>query len=629
MDRNSIIGIALLVLLLVGYSMYMGTQKNDQPTEIDKFEQRADSTGEVAELNNVSSSFSGEALDPTNDSLMNYQKYGSLFDDFANGTEKTITIENDLLIAEISNKGASVVKWQLKEYNKWDGEPTQLIWNGDRQLTQEFLSFEGKRINTKDLFFTLDSPKSSYKISGDEEIEFKAYIKWSENTFIERTYRFFGNKYHLETDVRMVNLDNIIKQEYNFKWSNGLKYQEYNTIDESNEAEALVVMNDENAILEIDADDLEETAKDGLSGSLDYVAVKNKYFASVITSKDLETKVELKGVRKTSPNNGMVEYYDMKIRVPYSGGEDTRSYLVFIGPVESKLVESYGFSRVVNYGWWIFRYIGQAFVSFFQLINYFVPNWGFTIIIFSVILKFLLYPLTRPQMKSMQKMKVLQPEMQKLRDKYKDDMTKQQQETMKLYQEYGVNPFGGCLPLLLQMPILYTLWSVFRTNINLRQTTFIPGWIDDLSVPDTIIDFPFSFLGIESLSGLALAMGITMFIQQKLTVTDPRQKSMIYIMPLMFIFLFSSFPAGLNLYYFVFNLVSITQQIYWNKLAKDNITLASLKANKKPKKEGWLARKMKEAQAIQEARQKGGSPSGNLSKYQHTPKRRDTRKKKK
>ncbi|MDC1068086.1 membrane protein insertase YidC [Candidatus Kapabacteria bacterium] len=624
MDRNSLIGIVLLVLLLVGYSMYMGTQQEEIPKLREDFEQRADLNSSESNSTSYSSTIS---RDPVNDSLMNINKYGQYFADFANGNEETLTIENDLLIAEISNKGASIVKWQLKNYNKWDGEPSQLIWPDNQQLYQEFLSLEGKRVDTRNLYFTFDSPKKSYSISGEQEIELKAYLKWDESRYIERTYRFFGDKYHLETEVRLVNLDNIIKNEYNFNWSGGLKYQEYNTIDESNEAEALVVMNEE--VLTIDADDIEEDAKETLSGKLDYIGLKNKYFGAVITTNEFDGTVELAGQRKTSPNNGMVEYYDLNLRVPYNGGDQSRSFLVFIGPIESALVEGYGFSQMINYGWWLFRYIGQAFIQFFLLINHFIVNWGITIIVFSVILKFTLYPLTRPQMKSMQKMKVLQPEMQKIRDKYSDDMTKQQSETMKLYQEYGVNPFGGCLPLLLQMPILYTLWSVFRTNINLRQTEFIPGWIDDLSVPDTIIEFPFSILGLESLSGLALAMGVTMFLQQKLTVTDPRQKSMIYIMPVMFTFMFSNFPAGLNLYYFIFNLVSILQQLYWNKIAKSTITLQTLKQNKKPKKEGWLAKKMKEAQAIQEQRKGGGGPNNNLSKHQHTPKNRDTKRKKK
>jgi len=234
----------------------------------------------------------------------------------------------------------------------------------------------------------------------------------------------------------------------------------------------------------------------------------------------------------------------------------------------------------------------------------FIPNWGVTIIVFSVILKLLLSPLARKQLKSAQKMKLLTPEITEIREKYKDDMTKQQQETMALYSRYGVNPMGGCLPLLLQMPILYALWQLFRSNIDLRQAEFLTFWITDLSVPDTIVDFGFSLMGIKSISGLALAMGVTMFVQQKMTITDPRQKSMVYMMPVMFTLMFSYFPSGLNLYYFTFNLLGIAQQVYINYFSRSRPTLDDLK--KMPKKEGWLQKKMKEAQQL--AEQRGQTP---------------------
>jgi YidC/Oxa1 family membrane protein insertase len=169
---------------------------------------------------------------------------------------------------------------------------------------------------------------------------------------------------------------------------------------------------------------------------------------------------------------------------------------------------------------------------------------------------------------------------------------------MKLYSEYGINPASGCLPLLLQMPILFALWSVLRTQIDLRQADFI-WWITDLSLPDVLVHLPFSLLGIKFISGLALLMGITMFLQQKLTITDPRQKAMIYIMPVMFTMIFSSLPSGLNLYYFMFNLFSIVQQVYINNYSKNRPTLAQLK--KAPKKEGWFQKKMREAQNLAES----------------------------
>jgi YidC/Oxa1 family membrane protein insertase len=166
----------------------------------------------------------------------------------------------------------------------------------------------------------------------------------------------------------------------------------------------------------------------------------------------------------------------------------------------------------------------------------------------------------------MRKMQALQPMMEEIREKYKEDPQKMNSQIMNLYKEYGVNPAGGCLPLFLQFPILIALYNVFRSAIELRQADFV-WWIHDLSIPDVIFTLPFTIpmFGVQEVSGLALFMGITTFIQQKMSVKDPRQKAMVWMMPVMMTLLFNSFPAGLNLYYFVFNLLSIGQQMYINK----------------------------------------------------------------
>jgi YidC/Oxa1 family membrane protein insertase len=166
-------------------------------------------------------------------------------------------------------------------------------------------------------------------------------------------------------------------------------------------------------------------------------------------------------------------------------------------------------------------------------------------------------------MKSMKKMQQLQPLMEEIKIKYKDDPEKMNREVMKLYKDYGVNPASGCLPLLLQLPILYALWAVFSTSISLRQASFV-WWITDLSIADSIMTLPFTIpiFGGNHISGLALFMGISMFIQQKMTTKDPRQKQMIWIFPIMMTLMFNNLPSGLNLYYSVFNITAIIQQ-YW------------------------------------------------------------------
>jgi YidC/Oxa1 family membrane protein insertase len=158
---------------------------------------------------------------------------------------------------------------------------------------------------------------------------------------------------------------------------------------------------------------------------------------------------------------------------------------------------------------------------------------------------------------------------------------------------------GGCLPLLLQMPILYALYSVLTSNIHMRQAMFVQGWIPDLSVPDYILTLPFSVLGVHALSGMALIMGITMFVQQKMTVTDPSQKAMVYMMPVMMTMMFSNLPSGLNLYYLTFNFLGIAQQVYMTKFSKSKVTLEDLK--RMPKKESWLQKRLQMAQELAEA----------------------------
>jgi YidC/Oxa1 family membrane protein insertase len=226
----------------------------------------------------------------------------------------------------------------------------------------------------------------------------------------------------------------------------------------------------------------------------------------------------------------------------------------------------------MSLGWaWLIRPISEyIMLPIFTAIHYVIPNWGLVIIIFSILIKVALHPLSKTQMKSMKKMQKLQPLMDEMREKYKDDPQKMNQSIMNLYKEYGVNPAGGCLPLLLQMPIMYALYSVFRGAIELRQASFV-GWITDLSIPDVIyrLSFKLPLIGIQDISGIAVLMGVTMFFQTKMTTKDPRQKAMVWMMPIMMTFLFNGFPAGLNLYYTVFNILSIGQQLLINKQHDD------------------------------------------------------------
>ena len=211
----------------------------------------------------------------------------------------------------------------------------------------------------------------------------------------------------------------------------------------------------------------------------------------------------------------------------------------------------------------------------------------------------------------MKKMQILQPKIAEIKEKYADDKEKVSKETMKLYSTYGVNPAGGCLPLVLQMPIFIALWGLFKTAIELRQQPFV-WWINDLSSPDIILNLSFKLplFGISEISGLAILMGVTTFFQQKMSVKDPNQKALVYVMPVMLTLMFMSFPSGLNLYYFLFNLFSIVQQYYINHSGGEEELVP---VNKPNKKKGFMSRLMEAAeqkQKISKSREEGNK-SGN------------------
>lgn len=597
MDRKSILAIILITIILTIWTFYISIKVVPPPTQT----QNRDTTTLFADTTLKAQDGRREVGKELPDSLKLINQFGATFAPFAGGIEKVITIENDLLRAQITSKGATLLSWTLKKFKSWDGHPTQLIWAKGGTPSLLINSRDNLQLDDRNLNYSFNIDNNNIKISGNDSVEIIAKIDFGSNRYIAKKLVFYGNKYHFKKEIIFSNVDDYITTRgYNLQWQNGLRYQEFNSVDESTEAMAVVSLNGE--IIEADASS-DEPIQISPAGKLDFAAVKIKYFTSAIIPNpkgSFDGTVYVNGYRMPIENEGIIEKYNLSLNIPYRGGYQHKSFDVYIGPIDYNIVSSYGISAVVNFGWrFLVRPIGEFFMlPIFKLIYSFIGNYGISIIVFALIMKFILYPLTISQMRASQRMQLIAPEMQKIRDKYKDDPQKMNQEIMKLYSEYGINPMGGCLPLLLQLPILYALWSVLRTAIELRQAPFIL-WISDLSLPDYVLTFPVSILGIKHISGLAILMGITLLIQQKLTITDPRQKALIYIMPILFILLFSYFPSGLNLYYFAFNLLSILHQIYLNKFSRKKLTLEDLK--KQPKKEGWLQRKLREAQEIAEA----------------------------
>ncbi|MCX7797049.1 MAG: membrane protein insertase YidC [Melioribacter sp.] len=540
--------------------------------------------------------------------------------------EKIITIETDLAKIELTSKGARIRKYYLKKYETWyykDYDKSD-FYNRHVQLvnTQQggdfniiFVTKDGKLINTSNLDFDLNNNNYYFKLSGKESLHLSYTFTTKDNKTIKKNFTFYGNNYATDVDIELINFEDVISSyRYDVVWNNGINFTEKNSVDEANHSNASVYAGEEQTIIDATHDG-EKYTKD-INGKVDWVAVRSKYFSVILAPNNPSDDggAYIEGFHKQNLF-GVREYYSISLKVPFKNQKYQKdSFKLYLGPIDYDVLKSYGknFEVIVDFGSFfglkfIIRPISEyILLPLMQFLHKFIPNYGLVIIVLSIIIKFALHPLTRQSMKSMKKMQLLQPKINEIKEKYKDDPQRIQKETMKLYSTYGINPMGGCLPILLQMPILIALWSLFNNVIDIRQKPFIL-WIDNLSAPDKIFKLPFKIplFNIDIISGLALILGITMFIQQKQTVKDPSQKALVYIMPIMFTLMFMGFPSGLNLYYLMFNLLSIAQQYYINK-KKDDIELVPV-ANPK-KKQGFWARMMeaaeKQAMAQKKAAQK-------------------------
>lgn len=533
--------------------------------------------------------------------------------------EKIINAENNVMRVEFTSKGARVKKIFLKQYDNWyydkknansakyyekEVQLVRYTKNGG-ELSLTFDTKKGERINTAYLDFTSNNKPNNVILNAENSsIEF-IYNFGNGSSLIKR-FTISKDKYVINCDFEFVNMESFVQKEngYLVSWNNGINFVEHSSFDEARYSNSSVYQGGEQVIY--DCDKSKQYFEKNLNGKVDWVAVRNKYFSVIFAPnkpKD-DDNVALKGWHKSIGIDGERETYSVDYKTSFTGNSYQKdSYSLYVGPVDYNILkaENKHYEKLVDFGnlfgiRFIIRPLSEyIFLPLLKMLHYLIPNYGIVILIFALFIKALLTPFTSVTLKSQKKMQLLQPQINEIRSKFEDPQ-KQQQETMKLYSHYGVNPMGGCLPLLLQMPILVALWSLFNVAVDLRHQPFML-WIQNLSAPDVIISLPskLPLIGVDQISGLALLLGITMFLQQKNQITDPNQKAMIYMMPVMMTLMFMSFPSGLNLYYFMFNIYSIVEQKLYNKF-KTDIILAPVKSKKK----GWMQKMMEQAEKQQQ-----------------------------
>jgi YidC/Oxa1 family membrane protein insertase len=527
------------------------------------------------------------------------------------------TIENDLVKLTIANKGGYIVEATLKQFEKFkkgSGQLVQLVKDNNANLNVQLLTSDNRTLNSKDLYFE----PTLTKVGTDQVLSMK--LKAGANEFLEYKYILKPNDYMIGFDIRSQGLNKVLNtaKPLDLEW-NLKTYRNEKSVSYENRYTEIYFEHEEG---KIDYAGLGQTEESDLEKAT-FIAFKQHFFSTILLSKTpLETaKVKSDNlVIDDKIDTTFTKQFKANIPLAFTNGELDHKMSWYFGPTDYKILKDYdqNLEKIISLGWGIFGWINKfIFIPLFGFLSSYIA-YGIAIIVFTIIIKIAMSPITFKSFLSQAKMKVLRPEITELGDKFKKDPMKKQQETMKLYNKAGVNPMAGCIPALIQLPFMYASFQFFPSAFELRQKSFL--WADDLSSFDEIIRLPFyiPFYG-NHISLFPVLASIAIFFYMKMTSGDqqmaaPQQegmpdmakmmKIMIYVSPIMMLFFFNSYGAGLSLYNFISNLITIGIMIVIKRYFIDSDKIhAQIQENKlkEPKKQGKFQKKLQEVMEQAEA----------------------------
>lgn len=552
MDKRTVVAIVLIGLIVILYPLYLKLI-GVAPKEPTKKEQVVSPPG-------VEPKIEEKIATPPKEPQQ-------LLVNMTEAEPEIVTIESDLFRGTINTKGAVLTSWDMKprlrnvEKQNWVSLLPTVAEKGALGMT---IPTGGYEIDLDELIFETQQESLKLDLSNPQgSLRFRA--ETAEGLKVVKIFSFHHRKHAIGLRVIIEGASALGEvREYTLWWKPGLKTTEVKRKDDLRSFAAYAMLGDELVKTSIGR---EGAIKDSsFTGDTRWVAMQTKYFLmAMMTPEDVVGRgVKLRGYyEKGSEDEETSEQKIISagIYMPLQEGMCDHTWEIYLGPMDYFVLKNYGLGleRTVNLGFKYIRWIGLIILHLFVNIYRIIPNYGVVIIIFSIIVKILFYPLTRKSFESMRKMQDIQPEISKLREKYKSDPARLNKETLALYRKYKINPASGCFPMLLQMPVFLALYAVFRNTIELRGESFL--WIKDLSAPDTVFHLPREIpLYGDAFNILPIIMAVTMFIQQKISMRDPKQAYMVYMMPIFLFFLFNNFSSGLVLYWTLFNLLTILQE---------------------------------------------------------------------
>ena len=615
MDKNTVIGLVLIVLIFFGY--YQITK----PTEAEQTRiKRYNDSISLVEQNNVESKIAAnEPKALTNSDSVAASDTSKIADSFggfsasAKGQEKFYTLENELIKLTFSSKGGRVCSAQLKNYRTHDSLPLILFDAKESAMDFTFVTNNNRVINSSDLYFepSSDVIKDS---KGNKTLILR--LKTTGQGYMDFAYTLPAKSYMLGFGIKASNMTTVMPAGINsldMHWASKIRQQEKGRMFEDRYSAI------EYKYVADDIEKLSESKDDqkDLDNKVKWVAFKDQFFSSILISNDGINSTKLKSTLEKE-GSGYLKSYSANMVVGFDPtGKQPTTFQLFFGPNQYKILNAFDkgvdtdkelqLNKLIPLGWGIFGWINRfVIIPLFNFFSQFLNNFGLIILLMTIVIKLVLFPLTYKSYMSSAKMRVLKPEIDEIHAKIPAEKAAERQKaTMELYSKVGVSPLSGCVPSLLQMPLLFAMFSFFPASIELRQQSFL--WAKDLSAYDSIMHLsftvPFGFG--DHISLFCLLMTVTNIIYTKLNMTNTAtadqpggamMKWMMYLMPLMFLFMFNNYASGLSYYYFISTLISIIQTYAIRSFVDEKKILAQLHAkrnsnSKKPaKKSGFMDR---------------------------------------
>jgi len=606
MDKNTITGFVLIFLIIVGFS-YLNKPNKESQKAAQEQQQVNDSLAVEASVRQAAfaADTTKAAASVVQDTANRAIKYG-MFAPFTSGKTSYITLENEVIKLKFSTLGARIVSAELKKFVTGDSSALILFDENASRFNFSFFSLDSRLINTADLHFTLlpstDPLRQTFRLAVNDK------------SWMDFTYTLNKNDYRFNFEMKGNNLQGMMLSNTNkidFNWAMKMRQQEvgrkfeerYSGLDYKFLVDDVEKLNG-----------AKETTKSVVE-ELKWVSFKDQFFACIaisdkgFSSNELYSKPEPLG----SP---YIKGYSMTGSLPFDlRGSQSANMQFYMGPIKHALLRGYDkgvpadqklrLDRIVPLGGKMIRWVNTGVIlPMFNLFGRFISNYGLIILVMTFVIKMLLFPLTYKSYMSSAKMRVLQPQINDINKRFPgtDKASDRSQATMALYSQAGVSPMGGCLPMVLQMPILFAMYSFFPSSIELRQQSFL--WAHDLSTYDSIVSWsgniPFvtNYFG-NHVSLFCLLMTVTNLVYTNLNMKTqptnnqmPGMKAMMYLMPVMFLFIFNQYSAGLSFYFFISTLISIIQTYAIRATINEDKLLAQLNENKKKpaKKSGFAAR---------------------------------------